>query len=142
MSAPSQRGELLTSISNALVRLHKEYYGKGPTKTKTFIVDDTVLCILRGGFTVVERTLVEAGREEAVREIRHTFQQAMQTRFTQVIEDVLGRKVIAYLSQVHTDPAVSVEVFLLEPVEGEVEETSIRGYEADLDEDEGEASDA
>ena len=74
MPGPGHRGEVLTGISNALVRLHKEYYGKGPTKTKTFIVDDTVVCILRGGFTAVERTLVESGREQAVRDIRLAFQ--------------------------------------------------------------------
>jgi uncharacterized protein YbcI len=112
---PPPRGELLTNISNALVRLHKEYYGKGPTKTKTFVVDDTVVCILRGGFTAVERTLVSSGRDDAVKVIRHAFQEAMGSRFTQVIEDALERKVIAYLSQVHTGPEVSVEVFLLEP---------------------------
>jgi uncharacterized protein YbcI len=118
---PSSRGELLTNISNALVRLHKEYYGKGPTRSKTFIIDDTVLCVLRGVFTPVERTLIDSGREEAVREIRHAFQQAMSTRFKQVIESTLDRKVIAYLSQVHMDPEVSVEVFILEPGDGEEE---------------------
>jgi uncharacterized protein YbcI len=114
MPERSSRGVLLTSISNALVGLHKEYYGKGPTKSKTFLVDDTVLCVLRGGFTPVERTLIDSGEEEAVREIRHAFQQVMRTRFTQVIESTLDRKVVAYLSQVHIDPDVSVEVFILE----------------------------
>jgi uncharacterized protein YbcI len=121
MPDSSSRGELLTNISNALVRLHKEYYGKGPTKSKTFIVDDTVLCVLKGGFTPVERTLIDSGREEAVREIRHAFQQAMSTRFKEVIESTLDRKVIAYLSQVHMDPEVSIEVFILEHGDGEEE---------------------
>jgi uncharacterized protein YbcI len=116
---PVRRGELLTDISNALVRLHKEYYGKGPTKTKTFIVDDMVLCVLRGGFTAVERTLIDSGRDHAVREIRHAFQQAMRGRFTQVVEETLDRRVLAYMSQVHMDPEISIEVFLLQPAEGE-----------------------
>jgi uncharacterized protein YbcI len=114
MPERSSRGELLTSISNALVGLHKEYYGKGPTRSKTFLVDDTVLCVLRGGFTPIERTLIDSGEDEAVREIRHAFQQAMGTRFTEVIEAALDRKVVAYLSQVHIDPDMSVEVFVLE----------------------------
>jgi uncharacterized protein YbcI len=131
--ASPRRGELLTSISNALVRLHKEYYGKGPTKTKTFIVDDTVVCILRGGFTAVERTLVASGRDDAVREIRHAFQQAMAGPFTAVVEETLGRKVIAYLSQVHPDPEVSVEVFLLQP--GVPEEGAVFEHEERHDTD-------
>jgi uncharacterized protein YbcI len=127
MPEPVSRGELLTNISNALVRLHKEYYGKGPTKSKTFIVDDTVLCVLRGGFTPVERTLIDSGRAEAVREIRHAFQQAMSTRFKSVIESTLDRKVIAYLSQVNMEPEVSVEIFILEP--GDEGEEAVLEYQ-------------
>jgi uncharacterized protein YbcI len=140
MSSQTHRGELLTGISNALVRLHKEYYGKGPTKTKTFIVDDTVVCLLRGGFTPVERTLIASGREDAVRQIRHTFQEAMRTRFTAVVEEILGRRVIAYLSQVHTDPEVSIEVFLLEP-SGEAAAAMSEGQEV-VDEEGEEQGDA
>ena len=97
------------------MRLHKDYYGKGPTKAKTFLVDDTVVCILGGGFTAVERTLIESGREQVVRDIREAFQRAMDERFTAVIEEALGRRVVAYMSQMHVDPDVAVEVFLLQP---------------------------
>jgi uncharacterized protein YbcI len=119
MPEPLRRGELLTNISNALGRLHKEYFGKGPTQAKTFLVDDTVMCILRGGFTAVEHTLIASDEAGAVREIRHAFQQAMRDRFTQVVEEELNRRVIAYLSQVHTEAEISVEIFLLELQEGE-----------------------
>ena len=110
-------GEALAGISNALVGLHKRYYGKGPVRAKTFLVDNTVLCLLEGGFTIVERTLIDIGRDEVVRDLRHNFQLAMQDQFTRVIEDALGRRVLAYLSQVHTDPDVAVELFMLEPVD-------------------------
>jgi uncharacterized protein YbcI len=106
MVEPKTAGTVAAAISDGLVHLHKEYYGKGPTKSKTFIVDDTVLCVLRGGFTPVERTLIDSGHAEALREIRHAFQQAMSTRFSSVIESTLDRKVIDYLSQVHMDPEV------------------------------------
>lgn len=119
MSEPLRRGELLTNISNALGRLHKEYYGKGPTQAKTFFVDDTVMCFLRGGFTAVEHTLIASDQQGQVHQIRHAFQQAMRDRFTQVVEQELKRKVIAYLSQVNTEAEISVAVFLLEPEEGE-----------------------
>jgi len=107
--------EAIASISSQLVSLHKQFYGKGPVKAKAFLVNDTVLCLLEGGFTVVERTLIDEGREQTVHEIRRSFQMAMEDKFTAVIEDTLGRQVRAYLSQVHTDPDVAVELFMLEP---------------------------
>ena len=74
-----------------------------------------MLCVLEGGFTVVERTLIEVGRAAAVHDMRTSFQAAMRDQFTAVVESALGRSVRAYLSQVHTDPDVAVELFLLEP---------------------------
>jgi uncharacterized protein YbcI len=113
--APVHGKQALAAISEKLVSLHREYYGKGPTRAKTFLVDDTILCLLKGGFTVVEKTLIENGRQEAVHDVRHSFQLAMEERFTNVVEDALGRRVIAYMSQVHSDPDISAEVFVLEP---------------------------
>jgi uncharacterized protein YbcI len=107
--------EAAAAVSRELVSLHKQFYGKGPVKAKTFLLDDTVLCVLEGGFTVVERTLIEVGRAPAVHDIRTSFQAAMRDQFTQVVEAALGRRVRAYMSQVHTDPDVAVELFLLEP---------------------------
>jgi uncharacterized protein YbcI len=115
--APVQGKQPLAAISEALVSLHREYYGKGPTKAKTFLVNDTVLCLLRGGFTVVEKTLIANGRQQAVHDIRHSFQAAMEEQFTNAVEDALGRKVIAYMSQVNHDPDISAELFVLEPKE-------------------------
>jgi uncharacterized protein YbcI len=114
--APVQDKHASAAISDALVGLHREYYGKGPTKAKTFLVNDTVLCMLKGGFTVVEKTLIANGRQQAVHDIRHSFQAAMEERFTNVVEGALGRKVIAYMSTVHNDPDISAELFVLEPV--------------------------
>jgi uncharacterized protein YbcI len=116
----SQRGPsgpTLATISTALVQLHSRYYGKGPTKAKTYMVNDTVICILRGGFTTVERTLIEGGNADAVYQIRRSFQRAMEDNFKEVIEGALGRKVIAYMSQIHADPDLALEVFMLEPSE-------------------------
>jgi uncharacterized protein YbcI len=113
--APTPRGTMAADISNGLVRLHKRYYGKGPTKAKTYLVDDSVFCVLKEGFTTVEKTLIEDGQPDAVRNIRRSFQAAMREQFRSVVEGATGRGVIAYMSQVHTDPDVSLEVFLLEP---------------------------
>jgi uncharacterized protein YbcI len=104
--------EAAAAISRELVSLHKQFYGRGPVRARTHLVDDTVLCVLEGGFTVVERTLIEVGRAAAVHDMRTSFQAAMRTA---VVESALARRVRAYLSQVHTDPDVAIELFLLEP---------------------------
>jgi uncharacterized protein YbcI len=113
-------GEILASISTGLVQLHRRYYGKGPTKAKTYMFDDTVVCMLQGGFTTIERTLVEDGKKHQVQDMRRSFQDTMEDQFTAVIEEATGRSVIAYMSQVHTDPDLAVELFVLEPGESDV----------------------
>jgi uncharacterized protein YbcI len=108
---------MLAQISTGLVQLHSRYYGKGPTKAKTHMVDDTVVCILRGGFTTVERTLLGTGEVESVYQMRRSFQQAMEENFRLIVEQATGRDVIAYMSSIHVDPHLAVELFVLEPVE-------------------------
>jgi uncharacterized protein YbcI len=108
---------MLAQISTGLVQLHSRYYGKGPTKAKTHMVDDTVVCILRGGFTTVERTLLDTGEVESVYQMRRSFQQAMEENFRLIVEEATGRNVIAYMSSIHVDPDLAVELFVLEPVE-------------------------
>jgi uncharacterized protein YbcI len=115
-SLPSeQQGGVLAQISTGLVQLYARFYGKGPTKAKTHLVDDCAICILRGGFTVVERTMIERGESESVHSLRRTFQDVMEGEFTGVVERALDRRVIAYMSQTHQDPELSVELFQLEP---------------------------
>jgi uncharacterized protein YbcI len=107
-------GEVLAQISDGLVHLHTEFYGKGPTRAKTYLIDDTVVCLLRGGFTTVERTLIDEQRAEVVHEVRRSFQSAMEDRFRSVVEDATGQTVVAYMSQVHTNPDFAVEIFVLD----------------------------
>jgi uncharacterized protein YbcI len=116
MQAPS-RGEVLAEISTGLVQLHSRYYGRGPTKAKTHWVNDTIVCILRGGFTTVERTLLETGEAESVYQMRRSFQGAMETEFRRIVEDATDRHVIAYMSSINVDPELAVEIFVLEPVD-------------------------
>jgi len=108
---------MLARISTELVQLHSRFYGKGPTKAKTHMVDDAVLCILRGGFTTIERTLIESGDRDPVLHMRRSFQQAMEDEFRRVVEDATGRTVIAYMSTVHVNPDLAAELFILEPIE-------------------------
>ena len=108
-------GSVLANISRRIVVLHKEFYGKGPTKARTYLQDDVVLVLLRGGFTRVEETLMRDGRGEAVQRQRAAFQQVMHERFVEVIEDELGAKVSAFMSTSHQDPDLLAELFVLEP---------------------------
>ena len=115
---------MLAQISTGLVQLHSRYYGKGPTKAKTHMVNGTVVCILRGGFTTVERTLVDTGQVESVYQMRRSFQQAMEQEFRDVVEEATGRKVIAYMSSIHVDPDLAVELFVMEPTEEQASDGS------------------
>ena len=108
-------GDELAEITNGIVRLFSEYYGRGPTRAKTYILEDRyVITVLRDTMTTVERTLAEKGEEDMVRRVRLTFQEAMAASFKGVVEDVLGRRVEAYHSQILIEPDVGFEFFLLE----------------------------
>ena len=108
-------GDVRTEISDGLVALLKEYYGRGPERTKTYVNDDLVVCLLRGGFTRVEQTLLEEGHGDDVIRQRMVFQQVMRHRFEQVVEHATGRKVIGFMSGNQQDPDMICEVFVLAP---------------------------
>jgi uncharacterized protein YbcI len=109
----SSLGEMRATISNAIVRLQAEYYGKGPTRAKTYIVEDLVVVVLEESFTRAEKTLAERGERDAIEHIRRRFQQQMAEDFTSVVEQATGRKVRVFLSETDIDQDVSVETFLL-----------------------------
>lgn len=114
--APSRiHGDVLTEISDGLVGLLKDYYGKGPTQAKTYYHDDLVVCLLRGGFTRVEKTLQEGGRGEAVIHQRMAFQEVMRQRFEAVVEHATGRRVVGFMSGNQQHPDMICEVFVLAP---------------------------
>jgi len=110
-------GDILTAISDGLVGLLKEYDGRGPTEAKSYFQDDLVVCVLRGGFSRVEQTLLDEGRGAAVIQQRMEFQDVMRSRFEEVIERATGRKVIGFMSGNQQDPDMICEVFVLAPTE-------------------------
>jgi uncharacterized protein YbcI len=112
-STPRTHGDVLTAISEGMVALLKEFYGRGPTRTKTYYEDDLVVCLLRGGFSRVEQTLLEGGRGSSVIQQRMEFQDLMRERFNAVIEDATGRPVIGFMSGNQQDPDIMCEVFIL-----------------------------
>src|ERR1700754_5243498 len=91
-----RHGDVLTAISDGLVTLLKEYYGRGPTQAKSYFEDDLVVCILRGGYSRVEETLRDGGRGSAVIEQRVQFQDVMRRRFEEVVEKATGREGIGF----------------------------------------------
>ena len=120
----SSLGEMRATISKEIVRLQAAYYGKGPTRAKTYIVEDLVVVVLEESFTRAEKTLAERGEREAIQHIRRRFQQQMADSFTSVVEQATGRKVRVFLSETDIDNDVSVETFLLAE-----ERTDMTGFE-------------
>jgi uncharacterized protein YbcI len=112
-AAPSAAGDVRSAISDGLVALLKEYYGRGPDKAKTYVTDDLVVCLLRGGFTRVEQTLLDGGHGGDVIRQRMAFQEVMRKRFEKVVEEATERRVIGFMSGNQQDPDMICEVFVL-----------------------------
>jgi uncharacterized protein YbcI len=108
-------GGQLAEVSNAIVGIFRECYGRGPTKAKTYRFDNYVVTVLEDILTTVEETLVKKGEQDLVRRVRLTFQEAVSDRFMDAVQDVLGREVVTYHSQVTFDPPMGFEFFVLKP---------------------------
>jgi uncharacterized protein YbcI len=107
-------GNMRLAISNALVGIKKNLYGKGPVKAKTYINDNYIFAVLEGGLTKNEETLLAAGEARLVREYRLRFQEAVSKTITAAIEEVTHRKVLAYHSQIVFEPERAFEIFVLD----------------------------
>ena len=108
-------GPLAAALSNELVQLFRKHYGRGPTQARTVISDDMIVCRLSDPFTTAEKTMIDIGRFEEVARLRAAVQEKLHEEFTEVIERLVNRKVIAHVSGVHSDPDLCVNVFVLEP---------------------------
>lgn len=110
-----ERGQgLLARISNEMVRAQKEFFGKGPTEAKSYLLDDMLFIVMRGGMTTAERTMLDFGQQDQVRQFRQLFENEMTQRLTDMIERLTGRKVLTYQSQVMFEPDIVVEMFVFE----------------------------
>jgi uncharacterized protein YbcI len=116
---PLAGGRLLSEITNRIVAFMREHYGRGPIKAKTYVLDNLIVCVLSDGFTAIERTMMEGGEPDRVLDLRRDFQRMMKERYTAMIEALTGRKVLAFLSQAHVQPDLTIEMFLMDgPVPG------------------------
>lgn len=112
--ADRRRGEIAAEISNGIVKLFSEYYGRGPVKAKTYLMDRYAVTVLEDTLTTAEATLAKSGREGLVRDFRIAFQTEMAERFEAVVELATGRMVLTYQSQIAFDPDVCFEFFVLD----------------------------
>jgi uncharacterized protein YbcI len=117
-TATTDRSPML-EISNAMVGLYKEAFGRGPTKARAqFAGHDTLVVILEASLTVAERNLVAMGEHQRLREARLFFQYALEDQFRAIVEQALGRRTVAFISGIDTTRDVAMEVFTLEPADG------------------------
>jgi uncharacterized protein YbcI len=123
-------GEQRATISGEIVRLQREYYGRGPTKARVHDSGDVIVVVLEESFTPAEKTLIERGEAEGIQDIRRRFQRAMAEQFISIIEQATGRQVRSFFSDTDLDEDVSVEVFLLAE-----DRTDMSGFEQGEEED-------
>jgi uncharacterized protein YbcI len=117
---PLAGGQLLAAISTSIVGILREHYGRGPMKAKTYALDDIIVVVMRGsGFTPLEQTIMDSGAPQRVIEMREDFQRVMADRYKQTIRDLTGREVVAFLSQAHVEPDITMEIFFMDgPLHG------------------------
>lgn len=108
------QGTLRSDISNAIVGLYKEHFGRGPTHCRSYLEPNLVVVVLGEGYTPSEKTMFEAGKWHDVRHARQIWQDSMEELFVTKIEELTGRKVSAFLSANRQDPDFAVELFVLE----------------------------
>lgn len=114
-ATPLTGGKLMAAISNSIVAILRENYGRGPMQAKTYSLDDLIVVVLRGlGFTPLEKTLLESGDPDRIVDLRHEFQRMMTDRYKQTIEELTGRTVVAFLSRAHVEPDITIESFFLD----------------------------
>jgi uncharacterized protein YbcI len=112
---------VIAEISREMVRIYKEQFGRGPTRSRTaFAGPDTVICTLEHSLTPVEKKLVQLGEHQRLRDVRLFFQHATEAQFREVIERLLEREVRAFVSGMDVEADVSDEIFHLVPVEPKV----------------------
>jgi uncharacterized protein YbcI len=114
---PAERtGLMLVELSNAMVRIYKETFGRGPTKTRTsYAGPDLIVSTLEHSLTLAERKMAEAGDHKQLRDLRTYFQYLSRDEFVGAVEQITGRRVRAFISGIDTEVDVSSELFYLEP---------------------------
>jgi uncharacterized protein YbcI len=109
----------MSEISNAMVAMHREHFGRGPGAARTLVVDGLIVCVLTDIYTTVERTLLQAGEIDHVQQARLLHQRAVEDEYKAAVEGIVGQRVDAFLGVTHVDPDVAVATFVLGGTEGD-----------------------
>jgi len=104
-------GDMLARLSDEMVRAKKQFFGKGPEQAKSYMLDDMLFVVMRGGLTTAEETMLRFGRQNMVRQFRQLFENEMTEVLTGLVEQTTGRRVVNYQSQIMFDPDIIVEMF-------------------------------
>src|SRR3954452_19329200 len=107
-------GDVLARLSDEMVRAKKQFFGKGPEQAKSYMLDDMLFVVMRGGLTAAEQTMLRFGRQNMVRQFRQLFENEMTELLTGLVEETTGRRVVNYQSQIMFDPDIIVEMFVFE----------------------------
>ena len=110
----SEQDSALVEISRAITSVHARFYGRGPERARTTWQRGHVVCALEQVYTQAERTLIDAGCYDQVRQMRQAFQDEVEPLLRQTVESITGHRVRAFFSQISADPDMAVEVFVLE----------------------------
>ncbi len=120
-------GGLLARISTEMVRAQKEFFGKGPAQAKSYFLDDMLIIVMHGGVTTAEKTMLDFGQADKVRDFRQTFENQMAERLTGTIEELTGRKVLTYQSQILFAPDRVIEMFVFDDTVRKLTEATAKG---------------
>ena len=124
---------LLRQLSTEMVRMQKQAFGKGPMHSKAYMFDDLLLVVMRDGLTVAEKTMLEFGQADLVRNFRQQFENDMTSRMIEPIERLTGRRVLTYQSQIMFNPDVIVEIFVFDEAGGYEERFATAEGQMDVD---------
>jgi len=105
--------EVLAEVANELVRIKAQHFGKGPLQARAYQNDEVLVCVMKGGATTVEETLIRGGEERLVRDVRERFQEQMNDTFRDAVERVTRPRVVTYASQITFEPVYTIEIAVL-----------------------------
>jgi len=115
-NGPLEGDALLLAVTDSMVALHQRYHHREPVTAKTQLMGgDLLVCVMGGVYTEVEKTMIELQRHTIVAETRNAFQLAMQDKFISAVEQLSGRRVLAFMSDSNVGPDLEIELFVLEP---------------------------
>ena len=122
---------MLARISDEMVTAKKKFFGKGPEQAKSYMLDDLLITVMRGGLTTAEQTMLRFGQEDMIRQFRQLFENEMTEHLTGLVERTTGRAVVNYQSQIMFDPDIIVEMFFFADPRQDGIEATVEGQVRD-----------